>query len=156
MTKKIWIFTGIGAVIILFLMSLLLANNQPAQNQQSGPSKGSASRSPLTIPTSKGDVIINDITKHPVQQVPDNVVIDRTNQFTIVYYPNEKTFSINVLANPLQQSRSAAEAALLKDLGIDQGQACKLTVTTFVPFDVDQNASGRDYGLSFCPSGQPL
>ncbi len=154
MSKKLWIFIGVGVVAVLFLFSLLLSNRLTPTNQSNG--GATTTGATLDIPTPAGDVKINDITQNPIQQVPDNIVFERSEKFSIVYYPEEKTFSINILAQPLKQSRDQAEAALLKDLGISVVQACKLTVTMFVPFDVDENLAGQDLGLSFCPSGKGL
>ncbi len=157
MTKKFWVLFGTGIIIFLFLLSLifLTSNKSPSNNSGNSTATGSNS-SKLVIQTKDGTVSVNDITKHPIQKVSDNLLFENSKQYSIVYFPEEKAFSINILQKPLKQSRDAAESALLKDLNIDFAQACKLLVQTFVPFEVDQTASGQDYGLSFCPSGRQI
>lgn len=147
MNKKVLITIGVIIVIGLFAYSLWRAKSPtPPPPPPPGPT--------LTIQTPQGNVTINDITKNPIHQVTDDLVIAETPQYSIDFFPNEKSFSITLLNTPAQKARDAAEAAFLKLLGVDFSGACKLTVTTFVPADVDPNLAGTNYGLSFCPSGQ--
>jgi hypothetical protein len=144
--KKLLYFAMAGIVIILFLLSLLLLGPNP------GPGTGTGAK--IDISTPQGAVTVNDVTQHPVKEVEDTVVVEENKQYSIIYFKSEKTFSITILSTPAQESRTAAESAFLKDLGVNFSGACKLSVSTFVPFDVDQNLAGVDFGLSFCQSGR--
>ena len=59
------------------------------------------------------------------------------------------------MANP-NSIRPQMEKDFLKTLGISEADACKLKVITNVPYDVNPDTAGIDYGLSFCPTGVPL
>jgi len=148
--KKLLYFFGILVVAGLLAYSLISITSK----QPSNPNTAATSTQTFVIPTPKGSVTVRDITRNPVQQVTDNTVIERNDSYSIVYYPNEKSFAITLLAAPLQKSREAAESKFLGDLGIDMAQACELKVSTFVPLEVDESFAGQDYGLSFCPSGR--
>jgi hypothetical protein len=150
--KKVFYFVGIAIVMGLFIFSLLLAGNRSNPSQPVSGATGT--QATITIPTAQGDVPVRDITQHPAEQVQNTDVIEKNDQYSITYFSNEKSFLINILAEPVQKNRDTAESAFLKDLGVDYGQACKLTVSTYVLFDVNQNLAGQDYGLSFCPSGK--
>jgi hypothetical protein len=149
--KKLLYFLGILIVIILLMFSFYIANKQPSSSPNSTPTSTAAT---LIIPVPGGTVPVNNITQNPVQQADDTVLFAQTSQYSIIYYTQEQTFSITINAQPVQAARDAAEAALLQKLGITKTQACSLTVTTYVPYDVDQNLAGQDYGLSFCQSGK--
>jgi hypothetical protein len=151
--KKILYFVGITIVVILLFLSFYLATKQSPGAPSSTPT---TTASTLVIPIPGGGIPVNNITQNPIQEVSDTVVFAKTDQYSILYYTKEQTFSINILALPAQAARDAAEAALLQKLGVTKDQVCNLTVSTFVPFDVDQNLAGTDYGLSFCPSGKPF
>lgn len=142
--KKILYFAGVVIVLGLLVFSFLLANNR---------SSNTASPT-IVVPAKNGAVPVNNVTQNPVQQVGDTVVFAQTDQYSIIYYQKEQTFSITISSQPAQPARDAAEAVLLQKLGISKDQSCNLIVTTYVPYDVDPNLSGQDYGLSFCPSGK--
>ncbi len=149
--KKLLYFFGILIIIILLVFSFYLANKPSPSAPSTTPT---STASTLAIPIPGGNLPVNNITQNPVQTETDTVVFAQTGQYSIIYYPNEQTFSITINAQPVQAARDAAEAALLQKLGISQTQACSLTVSTYVPFDVDQNLAGQDYGLSFCSNGK--
>jgi len=145
-------------VIIIIVIALLLLVSIYFAVRQNNPSsnnggQGASSTPTMTISTPRGDVNMRDITKNPPEQVPGNIVFKKTSEYEIVYFDEDKTFSITVESKPLRQTRQAAEQAFTATLGISNVDACKLSVSLTVPFDVDENLSGKNYGLSFCPEG---
>ena len=144
-TKILLIF----GVVLLFVYSIWKAlSSQPQPPAPSGPTK--------TITTPSGSVDVRDFTQNPAQTTSGTTVIKATDQFKLIYFSTDNSFLITLLSQPLQQARDAAEAELLSNLGIDKGQACKLTVTESVPYDVDSQLAGQNYGLSFCPDSKPF
>ncbi len=149
--RKLWYVLGFISVVGLLLLSFYIANRSSTPGT---PSNSTSTSLTLVIPVSGGAIPVSNITQNPVQQVEDTVVFAKTSQYTIVYFQKEQTFSISIDSAPVQVARDAAESALLQKLGINKNQACSLTVSTYVPFSVDENLAGQDYGLSFCPSGK--
>ena len=141
-------YSIIAVVVLLLLFSFYIALrgiHTPAPTQPNGPT--------ISIPTSQGSVQVPDVTQNPVFQTIDTYDFKKSDQYEIVYFSQEKSFTITILAPPAQQSRDAAEQAFLDTLAISKADACKLSVSLTVPYDVDPTLAGKDYGLSFCPSG---
>lgn len=152
MNNKYVKYGGIAAVIILLLYSLISAfgfGSKPASLTNNSESK-------IIIPTSSGSVVIPDVTKNPVEVSGDAVAVSETSNFHIVYNFSDKSFIITLLSLPLQKSRDAAEEEFLKKTSLSPGQACQISVSVTVPFNVDETASGKNYGLSFCPASLAL
>jgi hypothetical protein len=76
----------------------------------------------------------------------------------MAYYTQDQGFLIVITNKDIEPARKSAEAAFLKILGLEQEKekACSLKVSLTVPFDVNAQASGTNYGLSFCPNGKPF
>ena len=144
---------GVAVVVALFAYSIInaLLNSSSKPPVATPPPAGQ-----INISTNSGAVPVKDFTKNPAEAVNGNLAVQKTGQFTIDYYPQDQSFVISLSAQPIQKSRDAAEQALLSDLGLDQITACKLKVSLTVPFNVDNNLAGQDYGLSFCPLGKPF
>lgn len=141
--KIIFIF----AITILLLYSFYIAITRTNNNNSERNNKD------LTIPTSQGQVKINDITQHPLEKVKGSYKFAASQDYSMDYFDNDLSFSIVLLSQPLDKARQEAEDEFLKELNIGISDACKLSVSLTVPFDVDQNLSGQNYGLSFCPNG---
>ena len=73
------------------------------------------------------------------------------------HYNNERTFLIYLKTGgvSLDSIRQNAENSLIEKLGITKEQACLLTVTMSLANNI-KGSTTEDYGLSFCPNGQPL
>ncbi len=140
--KALKIFGGV-VVAGIFLYCVFLAMQQSLDTVSSR----------LGIPTGSGMVRVKDFTAHPVQQVQDTQLIERTDQFSIMYYPKEQAFNITVTGSQIRQARAAAESEFLRMLDIDKNQACQLRVSLMVPYAVAPDLAGRNYALSFCKSG---
>ena len=131
--------------LIVFALALFLIFFKPKQKENR-----------LNIKTPKGTVSINDPNKLPEKKPlsMDGVNFKENSDYSISYYPQDQGFIIVILNPNIQVARDAAEKAFLETLGINQKAACKLKVTLSVPFGVNENASGINYGLSFCPNGK--
>ena len=112
----------------------------------------------ITIGTSKGSVTVNNFYKNPALVTPDagTVLIIATSSYNLAYNTGDSSFTIALLSEPLAAARAAAEAGLLQALGIGQADACRLTVSVYVPGSIDANHAGINLGLSFCPGAVGL
>lgn len=140
-----------GIVLVVFLLGFSIYEAVKTGVNTSEPNKNPANN--LTIPTTSGTVKIMDVTKNPVSKSEDTLVIAKTDNYDIVYFPKEQTFLITIESPSVNQARISAEQDLLKILNVGIADACRLKVVLSVPFDVNQDLSGKNYGLSFCPSG---
>jgi len=107
----------------------------------------------FVIHTPKGDVAVLDFRKHPVSITEDRqtIEIEDKNHFQIVFNVGDTSFAISILVKPLTVVRKEAEAAFLKDLGISQIDACKLSAYEGTTMRIDPQYAGQSYGFSFCP-----
>ena len=110
----------------------------------------------LIVKTPNGTISINDPYKLPEgKPLSLNGVNFKENaNYSIDYYPQDQGFIIAILNPHIQTARDMAEKDFLETLGITQAAACKLKVTLSIPFAVNENASGMNYRLSFCPNGK--
>lgn len=76
--------------------------------------------------------------------------------YNILYVASDNSFTIALLKEPLRDTRSAAEQALQKTLGISQTEMCNLNYAVLVPYSVNQFYSGQNLGFSFCPNAAAL
>ncbi|MEI7425407.1 MAG: hypothetical protein WCK16_00580 [Candidatus Moraniibacteriota bacterium] len=138
-TAKI-LFISFGGLLLILIFYFIFSKNS---NQ-------------LTIKTPTGKVsIINPATlpnKKPLSL--SGVNFKENANYSIDYYPQDQGFIIAILNTDIQLARDMAEKDLLTTLNISQADACKLKVSLGVPFDVNENASGINYRLSFCPNGK--
>lgn len=98
---------------------------------------------------------INEFTT-PRQEDPTKTVATNeeikiaTDKYSIIYYPDENLYNISILQSPFQENKNLVEEALLRELGIDEPEACKLNISIGAPRFVDEKASTTNTGLSFC------
>lgn len=83
-------------------------------------------------------------------------LINNDQAFQIFYYEFDKSFSIAILQEPIADVRKVAEAQLLERLQINTKDACNLLINVTVPSFVNENISGQNLGLSFCPGAVQL
>jgi hypothetical protein len=113
----------------------------------------------LIIHTKSGDVPVTNFYQNPQIEIFDkdkDAIIKNDPNYQIMYYGKYQSFFISLLGGNLHAARKISEREFLKILNITKNQACKLPVSVSVPHFVNHNASGTDYGLSFCPDGKPL
>jgi hypothetical protein len=111
----------------------------------------------MTIKTTQGDIATNNLYKNPVELFSDNTVffIENTD-YHISFNPHDQSFLITLLNPDIQTTRNRAEDDFLNALNITKNDACKLTLILGMPAFVNENLSGKNYGLSFCPNGKPF
>lgn len=112
----------------------------------------------ITLGTSEGNVTVDNFYQTAATTTPDGqtVVLQDQPDYMIVYNTDDSSFIISVLAAPLEQSREAAEAALLAQLGISKTDACKLKVSEGVPIYASDEYPGVNFPLSFCGTSTPM
>lgn len=109
----------------------------------------------MSIPTEKETVDVNNLYSDPVYKLPDGTVtFIETSDYTMAFFPKDKSFTIAILSSDLTATRNKAENDFLQTLNITKDQACELTVTLGVPYKISAENSGLNFGLSFCPDGK--
>ena len=91
------------------------------------------------------------ISEFPVSSAPSAVP-----DYSIVFFEDKTTFVITIYKRPLSDTRLVAEQDLLKKIGLSEEEACHLNVNLGTIASVDENLSGKNFGLSFCPNGTPF
>ncbi len=112
----------------------------------------------IEVPTASGGKIpVNNFYKHPVELSPaGDVLIAETSNYRFLYIPFDGSFLI-VIVNPnMYLARAVAESDVPVILGIPPKEVCALKISLGVPRAVNEAASGREYGISFCPGGIPF
>lgn len=112
----------------------------------------------MPVKTSTGGTVnLNNVYRNSVENLSQNgVAFKDKSDYYMAYYPQNQGFLI-VIRNPdIKSARGKAEADFLQTLDIDKTTACQLNISLSVPYSVNPAASGKEYGLSFCPDGMPL
>ena len=105
----------------------------------------------LNLP-GKGVVVqTKNFYKSAQEITPQNdALLIENEEFQILYYVADTSFSITILATPINTIRQKAEAEFLKQLGVTKEKACQLKVSVGAPYWVDEVFDGGEMGLSFC------
>jgi len=122
-----------------------------------GASANGSEESRFIIHTKQGDVAVLDFRKHAAYVTGDQqeVVLAENDNYTIVYNRDDSGFIIGLLSGSLPETRAAAEAAFLSQLGVSENDACRLTVDERV-LDKSSPYNGELIGLSFCPGSMQI
>ena len=106
---------------------------------------------------------VTDITKLPeVLDIGDGMYSlngTRSNaqaNFSLVYSNIDNSYSIAILAEPVDLNRIEASKYFLELLQTDEVTACTLNVYVGTVAAVNENLSGKNLGLSFCPGSMTL
>jgi hypothetical protein len=164
--SKILIAVGIIMLVIGLIIFLLIKYNHPTQPQKpTVPSVSpeyslpSFSDEKMSVKTKDGNSLsLNNVYRQSVEKLDQNGVDFKENSdYYMAYYPQDQSFVITILNPDIKNARYKAERDLLEALGIeDDSTACQLNVSITVPYNVNADASGQEYGLSFCPNGKPF
>lgn len=76
--------------------------------------------------------------------------------FQTFYFEFDDSITISLQTEPLLLARSMAEEALLARLNLSKEVICTLKINVTVPAQVNEQYSGINLGLSFCPNSIPL
>jgi hypothetical protein len=76
--------------------------------------------------------------------------------YVVTYSQDTQFFNVTLLAEPLRDSRLAAEQYLRSLLGLSDADMCALHYTVSAPQYVSQQYSGNDLKFSFCPGSTSL
>ena len=76
--------------------------------------------------------------------------------YQIFYYTTDHSVVISLQGKPLSTARSVAEVELVRRFGLSQQELCSLLIRVSTPSFVSEDLSGRELGLSFCPSSISL
>ncbi len=129
-----------------------------------------------TIPlatTDGGTVVANDITQDPAAgkysssgyyylgyHTPDSEATDtaatENPPYLISYIGSSQYFIIELLEEPLADTRTQAEQYLMVHLGVSQTDMCRLKYMVSVPNSVNPIYAGTNLGFSFCPGAVQL
>jgi hypothetical protein len=81
---------------------------------------------------------------------------DSSASYHIEYVEETQYFNVELLQEPLGESRKAAEAYLQRALGIANDDMCALNYALGVPNSVNGQYSSMNLGFSFCPGAVVL
>lgn len=147
--KKIIFILLIIVLAVGTVIALLLRRDRQRSLLNDGQSKK------VVIETERGDVEINDFYSRPsAQRNQFETIIAENNKYSIAGFTENKSFSIIILAEPVGANRQLSENAFLDKLSINKADACKLNVYLQVPYFVNEEYAGPNYGLSFCPGSR--
>jgi hypothetical protein len=158
----VFMLTGLLLIIYFYNKNATVAPaaNQPTTAISQFPvipgEKPSASESTFGIKTNKGSVLVENLYNLPDAKPlsEDGVNFKNSQYYYMAYYPKQQGFLIAILDPDIEKARGIAESDFLSILGLNKDAACKLNVSMTVPSDVNREASGGNYGLSFCPDGK--
>ncbi len=85
-----------------------------------------------------------------------NYLLQEDEGFTIGYTESDQSFFISLIQAPFDTARTNAETAFLQKINLPRERACALKVTVGIPRWASDDASGVNYGLSFCPFSIPV
>jgi hypothetical protein len=184
MIKKLLIVSVLFVITsgVLFTMSQLKLRNAQQAQQQAGttttPDQGSLLGQ---NPTQTGPLFTKEavelqakiqnsvesgvVKTEPSLVLPDSQIIDRypagdsisqIPDYQTEYFAETNEFRILLFRFPLQDTRARAQKYFIQKLNVTEAEACLLRVTVMVTPDVSQSLSGKDLGMSFCPSSTDL
>ncbi len=152
--KKNIILGVLGFLMVVIVATLAYAafsGSGGAPVLSNGQTNTNTNSATVAISTPKGAVTVNNFTLNPLSKTESSMELADTNDYQIIYFQKEGSFLITLASQPATAARIKAETAFLSILNINKEQACKLTVALKIPYSVDENLAGPDYGLSFCP-----
>jgi hypothetical protein len=97
-----------------------------------------------------GSVTIDNFYKTALGAEDEFIVIARNNDYEINYDTSGSGFYIDIKQAPFNTNRASAEKDFLNLLGVDQIDACKLSVAVGAEPAADGNLNGGMLPLSFC------
>ena len=148
--KKIKLIRLFLPATIVFLVLLLLIQLPGQKESAVSTGRSEVIKSDNRIEVS--GIEINDFRPNSSTELTSEtyVTINKTKDYHVFYLPADELFYISIASYPFDEIRPIAEQELLKSLGIDQSDACKLNVDIATPAHANPTYAGEIYGLSFC------
>ncbi len=79
-----------------------------------------------------------------------------SNEYSVVYFSQDKSFIVNLIKEPIGRARLDAEQFLMTQLGLTQTQMCNLKYQVLTTSSVNALYAGQNLGFSFCPGATKL
>ena len=150
----LFVFVLMTVGIIGYYFFAISRNSSLEENGESF-SVPSPSEPKFEIKTKEGKVTVNNIYQNPIKNLSQSGVRFLENESYIAdFYPQDQGFLMVIENSDVQSARDMLEKDFLEVLGISEKEACKLKITLSVPFGVNEDLAGENYGLSFCPNGK--
>lgn len=123
-----------------------------------GTTTPNASQSPSGVGGSTIDTSYIQRVEEASRQVTDHgdYEVAATDNYNIYYNSTDNYFVVSLLSTPLGWYRKQAQEKLLEVSQLSKEDLCKLNISVTVPYWVDENSVGIQYGLSFCPGSVVL
>lgn len=165
--KKIVIIIVSALALLLVAFGLYLIFFSPKTTPPSSPTYQQIKPLPsptkppgnkFSISTSQGNVEVNNFFS-AAKIIETAVYLKETANYVIIYNSDSGQFLIALYgrtAGENNQDRQNAETDFLNILGVTRTDACKLNVDQEVSNSYDNNLSGTNYQLSFCPNSLPI
>lgn len=165
-TKKILIGSAIILLLCIGVLTYLYfkdANKTPSQDPNNItyeikplPNPEIPNSETLLLSTATDPVTTANFYKTATKMIESTVYLSNSKNYSVLYFSRDNYFLIDLMGytvNELQKYRGEAEQVLLTVLNISKEDACKLKVQTNIGQTYNEELSGVDYGLSFCPNG---
>ena len=164
--KTIFLLVGGGFILLLIVVVvvvMLSGKNSLVPVAPSIPPMPTLTISPTTIssptplPSSEpslmtiNGVAVHDfMTEHPETMPNGAYLLERTDDFQIVYDPKTSLFSITILNANIVRTRARAEERFLTILEIGEDEVCPLPVEIATPASVNKAYEGLVFKFSKC------
>ncbi len=93
---------------------------------------------------------------YPLEKLSTDSIGSTSVPYLITYTVSTQYFNVELLQEPLGQSRELAQNYLQQHLGITEKDMCRLGYTLGAPNEVSQLYGGASLGFGFCPGAVKL
>jgi hypothetical protein len=135
----------------------------PVQNSNTGNGLGVVPSQGISLSTVGGGPLIVQDFLHNASTVADTISPDyfhlgvgTQSPYLISYTASTQYFNVELLSEPIGQSRIVAEQYFLQHLGVPAADLCRIRYTISAPTSVSSLYGGVDLRFSFCPGAVPL
>lgn len=179
-TRLIVLLFAIAAISVSAFLYFFFRSGQPVQEVQTNtgfPIAGqnvnpaldtgvvASTTQKMSLPTTGGGSVAVENFLNDPETVADPVnsgyydlgySTTNTPPFMITYIATTQYFNIELLQEPIGQTRELAQQYLEQHLGISSADLCKLNYTISAPTSVSILYGGASLGFSFCPGATTL
>lgn len=155
------ILVFVGLLLFLLLHRASSPSTPPSTSSQftlPNPPEPPPSSLPLAQTTDEAranalNAVLKDTQGNPWITDQNNTrqyILANEKNYMIIYFGKYDSFLIQILAQPFDENRGAAELRFLQIINAPAEIACQLKVTVNTTYAVDPVLSGNNFGLSFC------